>query len=105
MGIADYKKAESDRVDVQKLQTNLKQFLRPILKSSIIDGVLVKDLTLVTGSPNTVKHTLGRKLQGWIVVRQRASAIIWDDQDTNMIPSSTLVLQTSANVTVDLWVF
>jgi hypothetical protein len=66
--------------------------------------VLLKNLSLSSGI-NLVQHKLGRKIQGWIVVRQRADARIWDDQDNNVNVTTTLKLETSAAVEVDLWIF
>jgi hypothetical protein len=66
---------------------------------------LLEDVVVTTGSVQAIPHQLGRVLIGWMVVRQRASAIIWDTQDDNTNPSATLFLNSSATVTVDLWVF
>lgn len=66
--------------------------------------VVLKSVPLSTGS-NTVNHTLGRTLQGWFPVRLRASATLYDTQDSNTTPDRTLMLVASAPVTVDLAVF
>lgn len=70
----------------------------------ILDGVLLPGVELVSGS-NVVPHMLGRVLRGWIPVRVRADATLYDTQDDNDAPSKTLLLTASADVTVDLWVF
>lgn len=88
-----------------QFQTQLGKSLQPILKNPINYGVLLKSVALVTGQANAVSHTLNRTLQGWLIVRQRAQAQIWDSQDSNSAPDTTLLLHASANVTVDLWVF
>ncbi len=90
---------------IRKMQDNTEQFTEPFKRSAIINGVLLKDLSLTTGVINSISHRLDRKINGWIVVRQRADARIWDSQDTNTIPKRTLNLETSANAVVDLWVF
>jgi hypothetical protein len=98
-----FKKLGGDFV-ATKTQDNIATVVQPFLNSRILDGVLLKNISLSSGV-NTVAHKLGRKIEGWIVVRQRADARIWDIQDSNVNVTSTLKLQTSAAVVVDLWIF
>ena len=98
-----FKKLDGDFV-ANKAQENTASVITPFLRSRILDGVLLKNISLNSGS-NLVEHKLGRKIEGWIVVRQRADARVWDDQDNNVNVSTTLKLQTSAAVEVDLWIF
>ena len=104
-GIKDFKKVSSLEPATAKLQERLQEFFVPFVNCEIIDGQILKNVQLTTGAPNTIAHLLGRELLGLTVIRQRASAIIWDEQDTNTLKQRNLILQTSANVTVDLWVF
>lgn len=78
--------------------------LDPLLNFAPNKGLLLPNISLTTGA-NVVSHKLGRKLQGWIPVRVRASATLYDTQDSNQMPQLTLNLTASANVVVDLWVF
>ena len=91
--------------EAQKFQQNVENTIEPIIRKEIIDGVLVKDVCLEPGTSNEVKHGLGRKPLGWIVVRKRADARIWDVQDFNANPSKTLSIAVSHSVQVDLWIF
>jgi hypothetical protein len=91
--------------DSQKLQQNIENAIEPIIRKAIIDGVLLKNLCLTPGTSNEIRHGLGRAPQGWIVVRKRADARIWDVQDFNANPSRTLSLAVSHNVEIDLWIF
>lgn len=79
--------------------------LDPLLASPIATPTILKSVSLITGQANTINHLLGKVLTGWIIIRSRAQATVWDTQDTNQLPDKTLVLRTSANVTVDLMVF
>lgn len=90
--------------DFQLFQTQQGKVLQPLLSNPINFGVSLTSVTLVTGS-NTIPHKLNRTLQGWFMTRQRAQATVWDEQDTNPNKNSTLILNTTANVVVDLWVF
>lgn len=86
------------------LQTNWSQKIDPVLRLPTVNGLLLKNVRLAVGV-NTIDHKLGRNLQGWQVVRQRAAASIFDQQDSNQRQALTLVLNSSAIVTVDLFVF
>lgn len=90
--------------DLDRVQAEVAKALDN-LQLDILEGELLESVALVTGQANEVAHKLGRKLTGWQVVRQRADARIWDQQDDNNRPELTVDLRSSANVTVDLWVF
>jgi hypothetical protein len=90
--------------NINQLQTNIISALQPLLLGGILDGTVLTNVSLVSGS-NAVPHGLNRKLQGWIIVRQRAAATVYDTQDNNPNPTSTLLLTSSAGVVVDLYVF
>jgi hypothetical protein len=90
--------------DIVQLQTKWAAVLEPLLSTPMLSGSILKRVSLSTGS-NTVNHGLARELQGWFIVRQRASATIYDTQDSNALNDRTLVLVSSANVVVDIFVF
>lgn len=89
--------------DIQKLQDALNKVFNSITAKEIIDGRLISNVVLTTGSANEVNHGLGVPVRGWIVVGKNANANIWSSASST--PNSTLILNTSANVTVSLWVF
>ena len=86
------------------LQNAWKSQLDPVLANPTNKNLILTNVSLAIGS-NTINHKLGRKLQGWKIVRQRASSVIYDLQDSNQRPELTLVLQASAAVVVDIEVF
>ena len=100
-----FKKIEIEDEVLSRMQDNVEQAISQLPTTDVIQGRLVKNVALLSASTVKVSHKLGRPVIGWIVVRQRASAIIWDSQDSNANPSLTLDLNCSANVIVDLWVF
>ena len=100
-----FKKIEiSDQV-ISRFQDNVEQAIGSLPLTDILQGRLIRNINLLSASTVLVDHKLGRPVIGWFVVRQRASAIIWDVQDANPNPSLTLNLNCSANVNIDLWVF
>lgn len=78
--------------------------LTPIVESPSSSPVTLSNIKLVSGD-NVINHTLGRKLTGWSLSRIRAVAAIYDKQDTNQAANLTLVLNSSANVVIDLSVW
>lgn len=90
--------------DFQLLQSLWSAQLNPVLSIPLTKGITLQNVSLVTGD-NVVNHLLQRKLQGWFLVRQRGLASIYDTQDTNQKQSLTLTLVSSANVSVDIFVY
>ncbi len=86
------------------METKWKSILDPFLANPSLQSVILSNVSLINGT-TVVNHMLGRKLQGWKIVRIRALATVYDTQDSNPHPSLTLTLVSSAAVSVDLEVF
>lgn len=86
-------------------QTQLGKALQPILDNPVNFGLILPSVSLLASATNVVNHGLNRKLIGYIITRQRAQSSIWDSQDVNPQPNVSLLLNVSADVTVDLLVF
>lgn len=95
---------KSEDTSFTLLQTAWASQLNPVLALPQSSGILLKQISLTAGD-NTIDHRLGRNLQGWQLVRVRAAATIYDKQDANQLQSRTLVLNSSAPVVVDIFVF
>lgn len=95
---------KSDDQSLTLLQTAWATQLNPVLALPQSSGVILKNVSLAIGD-NTINHRLGRNLQGWQLIRVRAAATIYDKQDANQLKDLTLVLNSSAVVVVDLFVF
>jgi hypothetical protein len=67
-------------------------------------GTILSNVSLNSGD-NTIAHKLSQKLQGWFIVRLRGAATIYDKQDSNPSQDKNLILNSSASVTVDIFVF
>lgn len=83
---------------------NVSNTLNPIAGLPQLQSTILTKVSLSTGT-NIVPTGLGRPLQGWQIIRLRASAIIYDLQDSSTSPNTTLTLVSSAPVVVDLLVF
>lgn len=95
---------QTDDQDLSLMQTKWAAQLNPLLELPLNDSALLPNVNLINGTTQ-VNHRLGRKPLGWIIIRQRASAIIYDTQDSNQHPELTLSLVSNAAVVVDLIVF
>lgn len=95
---------QTDIKELSLLQQTWSAALDPVVDNTFTGGVLLKNVVLVTG-PNSINHKLGRKLQGWVMTRVRAAATFYDTQDANPNPQLSLLLTSSSNITVDVYVF
>lgn len=89
---------------INQIQQFIAQTLQPLITNPLLFGNIVSSVQLKTGT-NIVNHGLGRMLQGWSLVRKRGAADVYDQQDTNPNPSKTLVLVSTADVSVDVYCF
>ena len=103
-GLKQFPNVNSKNDDLNAVQLNLKTALDPIIKNALVGGTTLTSIALKAGA-NIVAHGLGRTLQGWMIVRKRASADIYDTQDQNGSPQTTLLLTATAPVTVDIYVY
>lgn len=90
--------------ELKLLQSSWASVIDPFTANPSLKSIILKKVNLIIGT-NTVNHLLGRKLQGYRIVRQRGPAAIYDNQDNNQSPALTLLLVSDTVVTVDLEVF
>lgn len=101
MGRSNYfRKINTTDEALNKVQANVESAITPVLQCKLLDGHILSDLELVSGS-NRIEHKLGRTLIGYFPVRQSNASTIYDTS----IDDKFLYLTASANITVSLWVF
>ena len=101
---ASVPRIQTDNQAQNQSQGYQNQALSELSKNVLSRGVHLQSIALTAGDTN-VSHKLGSRLQGWMLVRKRSAAEIYDKQDDNPTPDKTLLLSSSADVTVDLYVF
>ena len=101
----DFKKINIKDYEASQLQNNTADYLSQLTNNPKLDGILIEDITLVFGQTTTVNHNLGRKIRGFEVVYKNNSAEVWAEDANQTLPKSSLVLSTSADATINLWVF
>jgi hypothetical protein len=101
MGLA---RVQTDSREINQIQSNIATILNPIQANPMSSGIIVDGIVLASGS-NVIQHTLGRILQGYIVILKSANVTIYDSQSTNATPNLTLVLVSSGAATISLYLF
>lgn len=95
---------QTDDQDMHMMQTRWASILNPVLSNELLNGQVLSNVELISGV-NVINHKLGRPLQGWLLVRQRAAGTVYDNQDSATFPTLNLVLVSSAPMSVDIYVF
>ena len=91
---------QMDDEKINRIQSNILPPLNALINITFLDGVLLKDQALASGT-TSVDYKLGRKLSGYLILKQNAQASIWLGSATD----TTASFGSSNSVTVDLWVF
>lgn len=86
------------------MQQQWAQQLNPLIANVLLQGKLLSGVSLANGT-TVINHGLGRDLKGYMVVLKSGTSSISDNQLINPTPSLTLSLNSSAAITVSLWVF
>ena len=77
-------------------------FIRAVQKIPFLNSVVLQDIDLVVGANKTVRHTLGRRPIGWVLIDNTQNAAVWRPEGFS---SSTLTLTSSADTRVTVWLF
>jgi len=83
-------------------QTQWKSQLDPVLANLLLQGNFIQGIMLFANAPRSINTSLQRTQKGFFICDQNASAIIFRTQPFNY---NILTLESSADVTISLWVF
>ena len=86
-------------------QDHIESVINPVLNSAIVNGVILEDIDLVSGSFTSIEHKLGRKPRGYLVIRKSAAQTVYEDAGDYDNRKLFIKLRASGSVTVNLWVF
>ena len=101
--IPQFRAIKSASAEMTKLQDALAKVFNAIQIKQLLDGRLITNIEITSASIKEVEHGFQRDLRGWIVVRKNANANVWES--VSNLPKRPLNLNSSANVTISLWVF
>jgi hypothetical protein len=104
MSLKTLKTIQPKEYELDAVQGNIKEFTKQLETNPVLDGIILKDVSLVSSGSNTINHKLGRKINGWIITKIQANANVWQNT-TQPLPTKNLILETSADATVDIYVF
>ncbi len=76
--------------------------LNPIIALPILSGNQIDEIRLIANTPQAINHLLQRRPQGWIITDNTANTVVWRTQP---FTDTTLTLESSANTTLNIWVF
>lgn len=93
----------TDSKDLSMLQTKWASAINPILANPANQAYILKDVKLQPGV-NTINHLQDHPLNGYVIVGMQGGFSQIYDVPSSM-PSKTLVLNSSAAVTVRIMVF
>jgi len=102
--IPSFKKTRTDDASLRQVQDSIDLVFGQIIRRKILDGVLIENVSLVSGT-NIVSHTLGRPINGFLVVRRNANEEVWNSTTDRINESLAVALDASGTVTVSLWFF
>jgi hypothetical protein len=84
----------------QRIQSNIEAAVAQTLRSPLLDGRMISDITLVSGD-NKLEHKLARKVRGYLVIDRSNGATIY----TSSKDEKFLTLNASTGSVISLWVF
>tara|TARA_R110002020_G_scaffold270417_3_gene485704 strand:- start:1259 stop:1576 length:318 start_codon:yes stop_codon:yes gene_type:complete len=105
MTLRNYERSNLTDPKIQDLEYRIEEAFRPITDSSIIDGRLISDIELASGTVSKIAHKLGRAIRGWVVVGKNAAQHVYDDNSGQSDLDTFIHLTAGGTVTVNVWVF
>jgi hypothetical protein len=110
---ASVAKVKTGSREVDQLQSNILSKLNGLLSEPLLGGHIIDNVALTAPTIdkpiNSIPHGLDQILTGWILTRIHGPVssppVIFDAQNINQTPNKTLNLVTTADVTVNIYVF
>lgn len=100
MALQPFDQTHVEDTVLKRLITSIANWTRQLTGMVILQGQYVEGVE-VTTSTTTISHQLGRTPRGWIICKKNADARVWESSST----SSQLILDSSATVTISIWIF
>lgn len=95
------RQVQIDDLATSQFQTNVTNFVTPLLKNPMLDGTLLRDVTIGTADTQ-ISHGLGRTPIGYVVAGKQGLGDIYQSQpSTNLF----LTLRSSVQVVSHIWVY
>lgn len=94
--------------DLQIIQSNISKVIQPLENGPMVNGVLLKNISLTTAVDNLIQHGLGRTPVIFFIGNLNANAVVWSPVSTSLngasANTSVINLKCSANCIVSIWI-
>ncbi len=100
MKLKPLKQQQLPDANVARFASNVRDWSEQFQEIPHLSGRLIEDIA-VTTSTKKVNHGLKRIPKGYIIVAQDADARIWETARTD----TTITFDSSATVTISIWIF
>jgi hypothetical protein len=101
-----YSSVNSDNPEVRVLDQRLLAIFNSIIKNPLLNSpTIVKSILLTSGVDTLVNHGLNRVVTGWIVIDKNGSGDVYQSTTTNTIPNASIILKSTATITVSILFF
>lgn len=104
MVLDKFQRIHTDDYELKTVQGNVGKTLDLLTTGPLSGGLLLTGVALASGDTN-VEHRLGREPQGYLVVKRSGAADIYDKEVAKNLKSTLLKLNSSAAITVSLYIF
>lgn len=99
--IGQFRQSIFEDSNLSLFQQALNDQFSQIGKIPFINGNLIENVSLTSGQNNSIEHKLGRVAKGYFILTKDSQADIWNGELTDKV----IILLSSSNTVVDLWVF
>ena len=101
MILKNFKRPSSLTEGQNTLAQAVEEYTQQLSKNPLLAGQLIEDIRINTSVE--LAHSLGRPYMGYLVVNKTSNSNVWT---TNKLNKDIVIrLTSSADVTVDIWIF
>ena len=100
-----FKRQNFSNEEVKRLNDNCAVSFDSILPFPMLSGIIIPNIIMLSGIDKIINHGLGVPYTGWFIIRQNAAASIYESSTVNTLQDLQIILKSSANVTVSLFIF
>lgn len=104
MSIKSFKKINTSLRELDKVQSNISDYVQPLTNNPMLDGLILTEVDVSTSS-TIVNHGLGRDIRGWFIVNKDSNINVWAVSSEQSFPGTQLVLTASGTGIVSIYVF
>lgn len=107
----NYNATKSDASSLSLIESRIEDFsdsVKTSVNKAILNGQLIENISLSSSAASSIsiRHSLGRKYKGFIVVAKNPSSVAVNEDNANTEQvSRILFLVPSSDVTISIWLF